>query len=225
MQIKIAPSMVDADLTNLRDAIAELEAGGVDRLHFDVADGHFVPNIMLGPYLAAAVAKCATVPVGAHLMVTDPVKYAPAFVKAGCDTVFLHPEAVEDLSAAVAAVKDMGVAVGAALKPHTPAEAVESVVGQLDCVMAMTVEPGFSGQGFMEEGCHKIPTLRRMFGSDIDIYVDGGVGPSTAGIAVRYGANVLVAASAVFRTDVPPGQAVQRLREAALAALAENERP
>ena len=119
----------------------------------------------------------------------------------------------------------MGVGVGVALKPHTPARSVESVVGQVDCLMAMTVEPGFSGQGFMEEGCRKIPALRRMFGSDIDIYVDGGVGPSTAGIAVGYGANVMVAASAVFRADVPPAQAVQRLREVALAALAGKERP
>jgi len=224
MQIKIAPSMVDSDLTNLRAAVAELEAGGADRLHVDVADGHFVPNIMLGPYVAAAVARCATVPVGAHLMVTDPVKYAPPFAEAGCDTIFLHPEAVADLPAAVAAVRELGVAVGVALKPRTPAECVECVIGQVDSLMAMTVEPGFSGQGFMEEGCRKIPALRRMFGSDIDIYVDGGIGPSTVGVAAGYGANVMVAASAVFRADVPPGQAVRRLRQAALAALAGKER-
>jgi ribulose-phosphate 3-epimerase len=220
MRIKIAPSMVDADLTDLRAVIAELEAGGVDTLHVDVADGHFAPNIMLGPYVAAAVAKCATVPVDAHLMVTDPVRYAPPFAKAGCDIIFLHPEAVDDLPDAVAAIRKLGVAVGVALKPRTPVESVEPVVGRIDCLMAMTVEPGFSGQGFMEEGCHKIPALRRMFGSDIDIYVDGGIGPSTAGVAVGYGANVMVAASAVFRADVPPAQAVRRLREAAQAALA-----
>ncbi|NLW49942.1 MAG: ribulose-phosphate 3-epimerase [Candidatus Brocadiaceae bacterium] len=224
MPIKIAPSMVDADLTDLRAAVTELEAGGADRLHVDVADGHFVPNIMLGPYVAAAVARCARVPVGAHLMVTDPVRYAPPFAEAGCDTIFFHAEAVPDLEAAVAAVRELGVAVGVALKVHTPAEAVESLVGRIDCLMAMTVEPGFSGQGFLEEGCHKIPALRRMFGPDLDIYVDGGIGPATAGVAVGYGANVLVAASAVFRADVPPARALQRLREAALAPRAPQER-
>ncbi|MGD2173930.1 MAG: ribulose-phosphate 3-epimerase [Candidatus Brocadiaceae bacterium] len=219
MRIKIAPGILDADLTRLAEAVAELEEGGADLLHFDVADGHFVPNIMCGPRLVAAVSRCATVPVGVHLMITDPARYAPMFIQAGAGTVLFHAEAVDDLVAVAAGIRQKGAQPGVALKPDTPARAVQSVVGKVDCLMAMTVQPGFSGQGFMESGCEKIPELRRMFGDEIDIYVDGGIGPETAPIAVRYGANVLAAASAIFEADVPPGRAVERLRRIALDAL------
>jgi len=218
MQIKIAPSLQDADLTDLAGVVAELEAAGVDAIHVDVADGHFAPNLIFGPYLTAAAARCASVPVGVHLMITDPLTYAPHFIEAGAETVFFHVEAVADPLAVARAIREHGARVGVALKPDTAPEAAEAVVGAADCLMAMTVQPGFSGQGFMESACHKIPVLRRMFGSGIDVYVDGGIGPDTAGVAVRYGANVLVASSAVFRADVPPAEAIERLRQAARAA-------
>lgn len=219
MQIKIAPSMVESDLCHLAEAAAEVIEGGADVLHVDVADGHFVPNMMCGPQLGAAIKRCSTVPVNAHLMITEPLRYAPAFAKGGIDSILFHVEVVDDLPAAVQAIRELGVGVGVALKPATPPESVESVVGDLDCLMAMTVEPGFSGQGFMEEACHKIPVLREMFGSGIDIYVDGGISPETVGTAVGYGANVMVAGYATFHADLPPGQAVRRLKEAAVAAL------
>jgi ribulose-phosphate 3-epimerase len=224
MAIKIAPSVLDADLTRLAEAIAEVQEAGADVLHVDVADGHFVPNIMCGPRLTAAVKRCARVPVDVHLMISDPVRYAPAFVKAGADIVMFHAEAVADLPAAVQAIRRHGVRVGVALKPDTPAEAVRSVVGRIDCLMAMTVQPGFSGQSFIESGCEKVPALRGMFGPEIDVYVDGGIDVATAGIAARYGANVMAAASAIFRTDVPPAEAVVRLREAALEGLRAGRR-
>ena len=224
MQIKVAPSILDCDLTRLAESVAELERAGVDMLHVDVADGHFVPNIMAGPQFTAAVCRCARVPVNVHLMITDPVRYAPSFIKAGADSIIFHVEAVSDLPAAVRAIRAQGARVGVALKPGTPAEAAGPVAGMLDCLMAMTVEPGFSGQGFMESGCTKIPALRRMFGSDIDIYVDGGIGPQTAPVAVRYGANVLAASSAIFRADVGPAEAVARLRRLGQSALQETRR-
>ncbi|MFO7907900.1 MAG: ribulose-phosphate 3-epimerase [Pirellulaceae bacterium] len=225
MQIKIAPSILDCDLTQLRQSVAEVEGAGVDVHHVDVADGHFVPNIMSGPRLTEAVKKVATVPVDVHLMITDPVKYAPAFIDAGADIVLFHVEAVEDAREVIDFLHDCGVEAGVVMKPDTPAESVEPVVGEADCLMAMTVQPGFSGQSFMESGCLKIPALRNMFGSDIDIYVDGGIGPDTAGIAVEYGANVLAAASAIFNADVPPGEAVHRLRRIALEKLREGAGP
>jgi ribulose-phosphate 3-epimerase len=224
MQIKVAPSILDCDLTRLAESVAELESGGVDLLHVDVADGHFVPSIMAGPQFTAAVVRCARVPVNVHLMISDPVRYAPYFIEAGAQSVLFHVEAVEDLAAAVEAVRAAGAKVGVALKPDTPAQAVEPAVGMLDCLMAMTVQPGFSGQSFMESGCRKVPALRRMFGSDIDIYVDGGIGPQTAPVAVRYGANVLAASSAIFRADVGPAEAAARLKAVGLQALQETRR-
>jgi ribulose-phosphate 3-epimerase len=224
MRIKVSPSILDCDLTRLAEAVAELEEAGADVHHVDVADGHFVPNIMASPRLTEAVVSCAGVPVNAHLMISDPVRYAPRFAEAGVDSIFIHAEAVEDLPEAVERVRETGVGVGVALKPDTPAEAVESVAGQLDCLMAMTVQPGFSGQSFMESGCHKIPALREMYGSDIDIYVDGGIGPDTGRVAVGYGANVLAASSAIFRADVPPGEAVKRLKRAGQDALRQTRR-
>jgi ribulose-phosphate 3-epimerase len=219
MQIKVAPSILDCDLTRLAESVAEVESGGIDFHHVDVADGHFVPNIMAGPQLTAAVVRCARVPVNVHLMISDPVRYAPNFIKAGAQSVLFHVEAVDDLPAAVRAIRAHGVKAGVALKPDTPARAAASVMGMVDFLMAMTVQPGFSGQSFMESGCEKIPELRRMFGSDIDIYVDGGIGPQTAPVAVRYGANVLAASSAIFRADLSPAQAAARLKHVGEKAL------
>jgi len=225
MRIKIAPSMVACDLAHLADSIAEVEQGGADVLHVDVADGHFVPNLMLGPDITSAIARCATVPVNVHLMITDPVRYAPAFAKAHPDCIFFHVEAVDDLLGTIQALKNLGVGVGVALKPATPPESIEAAIEKLECLMAMTVEPGFSGQAFMESGCRKIPALRKMFGPDIDIYVDGGINLQTAPVAARYGANVLVAANAIFHAAVPPAEAARQLRNVATAALDKGAQP
>ena len=213
-EIKIAPSILDADLTRLGEGIRMVEKAGADVLHVDVMDGHFVPNILAGPRIAAAIKEFATIPVDVHLMITDPFEYVPRFVEAGVDIIMFHVEAVDDPRPILEQIKEAGCGCGLALKPHTPARTIEPFADQLDCLMAMTVEPGFSGQGFMEVGCEKIPRLREMCGSDIDVYVDGGIGPDTAETAVRYGANVLAAASAIFNADVPPGKAVKRLRAA-----------
>jgi ribulose-phosphate 3-epimerase len=219
MQIKIAPSIISADLTRLGECLAEVAATGVEWMHVDVADGHFVPNLMAGPDLTRATAAATNVPVDCHLMIEEPLRYVEAFVKAGARRIFIHPETVDDLSGAVDAIGALGVEVGLAFKPTEDASCAEPLVGRLNCLMAMTVEPGFSGQSFMEVGCEKIPHLRRAFGTDIDIYVDGGIGPKTAPIAAGYGANVMIAASAVFCADVPAAEAAERLRAAAEPGL------
>jgi len=219
MQIKIAPSIISSDLTRLGECLAEVAATGVEWMHVDVADGHFVPNIMAGPDLTVAAVNATDVPVDCHLMIEEPLRYAEAFVKAGVRRIFIHPETVDDLSGAVDAISALGVGVGFAFKPNEDASCALPFVGRLDCLMAMTVVPGFSGQSFMEVGCEKIPHLRQAFGTDIDIYVDGGIGPETAPIAAGYGANVMIAASAVFCADVPPGEAAVRLRAAAEPGL------
>ena len=215
MKIKIAPCILDCDLTRLADSVAEVEAAGADLLHVDVADGHFAPNLMAGPQLVKAIKRCAKVPVDVHLMVDDPARYAPVFIDAGADIVLFHAEAVEDPRPVMELIKSQGAQCGIALKPATSAAAIEGVAESLDAVLALTVEPGFSGQGFMESGSEKIPLLRKMCKSDIDIYIDGGIGPETAEIVVRRGANVLAAASAIFNADVPPGEALVRLRKVA----------
>jgi len=215
VKIKIAPAILDADLTHLADAIAEVEEAGADLLHVDVMDGHFVPNILCGARIVAAIKRAATVPVDVHLMISDPLRYIPAFVEAGADIVLFHVEAVEDPRPVIELIKKSGRACGLALKPRTPAASIAQVAKELDCVMAMTVEPGFSSQGFIQSGCEKIPRLRKMCKSDIDIYVDGGINLATAGTVVGYGANVLAAASAIFHVEIPPGEAVKRLKEAA----------
>jgi len=217
MKIKIAPGILDADLGHLADAIAEVEQAGADLLHVDVMDGHFVPNILAGPRIVAAVKKYASVPIDVHLMISDPLRYAPTFIEAGADIVIFHPETVGDPEPLLELIKGHGRRCGVALNPHTPASAIARIAGELDCVVAMTVEPGFSSQSFMQMGCEKIPRLRQMCGSDTDIYVDGGIGPSTAPIAVGCGANVLAAASSIFHADLPPGQALRRLRSIAEA--------
>jgi ribulose-phosphate 3-epimerase len=219
MDIKLSPSIISADLAHLADCLAGVERAGVEYFHVDVADGHFVPNLMVGPDLARAVVQCVGVPVDCHLMIEEPLRYAPAFVEAGVERILIHGECVDDLPDAIRELHEMGVEAGVALKPRQNASFLSRVQGQIECLMAMTVEPGFSGQSFMEEGCQKIPLLREMFGPDIDIYVDGGLSPETAPTAVGYGANVIVAASAIFRADVPPGEATRHLRRAAEDAL------
>lgn len=195
--IVIAPSMLNSDFARLADQVKVLEAAGVDSLHIDVADAHFAPNIMLGPRFLKVLHGLTTLPINCHLMMTDPAEYAPRFIEAGARLVWFHIEAVEDPHEVIKVIRDAGAKPAVALKPRTPASTLASCIDELDAIMAMTVEPGFSGQSFMEEGCYKIPEIRDM-APEIDIYVDGGVNAETAPIVVRYGANAIVAASAIF---------------------------
>ena len=219
-KIKIAPAIMDADLTRLGEAIAQIQEAGADQLHVDIMDGHFVPSLVGGTRVVAAIKRCATIPVDVHLMVSNPREAVGWFMDAGADIVYFHHDATSDPSAIIHAVHDAGRLCGLALKPDTAPQSIEPYAAELDCVLAMTVFPGSSGQGFIEDGCKKIPALRRLCRPDVDVYVDGGIGPRTAPLAVSYGANVLAVASAVFSADVPPPQALRRLRDVAMAALA-----
>jgi len=224
MKIKIAPSLLDANVLRLGEVIAEVEEAGADLLHVDVGDGHFVPNLMFGTKAVEAIKRHASVPVDVHLMLTDPGQFAPIFVEAGADIVIFHIEAVEDPLPVIRQVKKQGAQCGLALKPATPPEALADVMGEIDCVLVMTVEPGFSGQSFMESAAEKIPALRSMAGEEKDIYVDGGIGPETTPTVVSSGANVLAAASAVFSGDRSPAEAIRQLRQVAACAMGENLR-
>ncbi len=201
--IKIAPSILSADLANLAAEVEEIRVGGADYVHFDVMDGAFVPNISMGIPVLASLRKATGMFLDAHLMVDRPVRYVEQFCKAGADLVNVHVEAdtAENVSAALEKIRVCGKKTGVTLKPGTPAEAVLPWLDQVDLVLVMTVEPGFGGQHFMADMLPKIQTIRgwiRERGLACELEVDGGVDAVTAPLCVSAGADVLVAGSAVF---------------------------
>ena len=208
--VKIAPSLLAADFGRLAEQIALVEQAGADLLHLDIMDGHFVPNLSIGVPVVQAVSKYAKLPLDTHLMITDPAKYAPAFVKAGATSITFHIEVVEKPDEMVRQLRDLGVGAAVSLNPGTPAEAIKGIVEQVDMVLVMTVWPGFGGQSFIRDCLEKIETISGWLRDDQALEVDGGIDPTTAPEVTARGANVLVAGSAVFRSENPP---------AALAAL------
>ncbi|MDP6107740.1 MAG: ribulose-phosphate 3-epimerase [Candidatus Brocadiia bacterium] len=212
MKIKIAPAVMDGDLAHLADQVALVEEAGADLLHVDIMDGHYVPSSVGGPRVVEAIKRCATIPVDVHLMVTNPDQAVEWFIDAGADILIFHPDASADVAALIDRLHEAGRSAGLALNPDVAPETIEPYAQELDCIVAMTVFPGFSGQKFLESGCAKIPELRQLCRKGIDIYADGGISPATIPVAVRYGANVMAAASAVFASDVAPAEAIRRLR-------------
>ncbi len=213
--MKIAVSILSADFTRLGDQIAECEAGGADWIHIDVMDGQFVPNITLGPVIVAAVRRATTLPLDVHLMIAAPERYLAAFAEAGADRLTVHQEACPHLYQTIQQIKSLGKRAGVALNPGTPAATLSEVLPELDLVLAMTVEPGFSGQKFMPHVLRKVAQLRDLkqaSGAAYEIQVDGGLDPATAPMAAETGATVMVAATAIFKSDVSVAAAVQRLR-------------
>ncbi len=219
--VEIAPSMLAADASELGLECRAVEAAGADRVHWDVMDGVFVPNLTYGPDLVAACRPHTDLPFEAHLMVVDPDRLAPRYAEAGCGTLLIHVETCPHLHRSLAAIRNLGARPGVVLNPHTPASAVSEVLDLVDEVLVMTVNPGFGGQRYLESVEPKISEVRRMIsecGRDIDLEVDGGIDAAAAARAAAAGANVLVAGSAVFGHPGGPGRAVADLRAAASSA-------
>jgi ribulose-phosphate 3-epimerase len=217
--MKLAPSILSADFTRLGEQIAECEAAEADWIHIDVMDGQFVPNITMGPVIVEAVRRATHLPLDVHLMIAAPERYLRAFAEAGADRLTVHVEVCPHLHRTLQQIKELGKGAGVALNPGTPAAAVAEVLGEADLLLAMTVNPGFSGQKFIASVLPKIRQLRQMAemarrASSIEIEVDGGIDAYTAPQAAAAGATVLVAASAIFKAEVEIGEAVKRLRGA-----------
>lgn len=214
---RIAPSILAADFTKLGDELAAIERGGADWVHVDVMDGHFVPNITLGPFIVEACKRATSLPLDVHLMIEAPEKYVDDFVRAGANTVGVQVEACPHLHRTIGQIHDAGARACAVLNPATPASAVDVVLGDLDQVLVMTVNPGFGGQKFIESMVDKIATLRGWIderGLDVALEVDGGIAIETIGRAAAAGADVFVAGTAVFGAP-DYGEAIEALRHAA----------
>jgi ribulose-phosphate 3-epimerase len=212
--MRIAPSILSADFAALGDAIARVEAAGADQLHVDVMDGHFVPNLTIGPPVIESIRKRTRLPLDVHLMIEEPDRWVETYVRAGADYLTVHVEACVHLQRALAAIRESGAKAGAALNPSTPPDSLQYVLDDLDLVLVMSVNPGFGGQSFIPGTYEKLRRLRaRLADRPVLISVDGGVKADNAGPLAQAGATVLVAGSAVFGAP-DPGAAVTALRSA-----------
>ncbi|MGM7701124.1 ribulose-phosphate 3-epimerase [Pseudalkalibacillus sp. Hm43] len=201
---KIAPSILSADFSKLGEEIKDVELGGADYIHVDVMDGHFVPNITIGPLIVDAIRPVTDLPLDVHLMIENPDQYIPEFAKAGADILSVHVEACPHLHRTIQLIKDQGVKAGVVLNPHTPVSMIEHIIDDVDLVLLMTVNPGFGGQSFIEQVLPKVKAVSDLCkerGLDIDIEIDGGVNPETAKLCREHGANVLVAGSAIYKKE------------------------
>lgn len=198
----IAPSILSADFARLGEEIRDVERGGADWIHVDVMDGHFVPNMTLGPLVVQAIRPVTKLPLDVHLMIEEPDRYIGAFAKAGADFITVHAEATVHLHRTVQSIKELGVKAGVVLNPATPLSAVELVLDDVDLVLVMSVNPGFGGQRFIPAMTEKIANLRQLLDrrglTGVQIEVDGGINAQTAASVIEAGANVLVAGNAVF---------------------------
>ncbi|HUF25203.1 MAG TPA: ribulose-phosphate 3-epimerase [Vicinamibacterales bacterium] len=216
-RVQISPSLLASDFTALGDAVRAVEKGGADLIHVDVMDGHFVPNITIGIPVVRALKRVATKPLDVHLMIEDPDRHLEAFADAGAGTITVHAEAVTHLHRTLAQIRKLGARAGVALNPATPVSAIEEVIGAIDCVLVMTVNPGFGGQAFIAESYDKVRRVRALLdahGSAANIEVDGGVDAGNAAALVEAGADILVAGASIFGSG-DAARATADLRRAA----------
>jgi ribulose-phosphate 3-epimerase len=222
MSILIAPSILSADFAALGDAIEAVERGGADLIHVDVMDGHFVPNITIGPPVVESIKRVAKVPLDVHLMITDPDRYIEAFATAGAAMISVHVEVLPHLHRTVHAIQALGIKAGVVLNPATPVAALEQMAADVDYVLVMSVNPGFGGQTFIPRSESKVREVRALLdraGSQAPVEIDGGIDARTAPCVVAAGASILVAGSAIFHTS-DPERATRELKAAAQAAVA-----
>ena len=211
--IKIAPSILSADFAKLGEEIKDVERGGADYIHVDVMDGHFVPNITIGPLIVEAIRPVTKLPLDVHLMIENPDLYIESFANAGADYITVHVEACKHLHRTIGLIKSLGVKAGVVLNPATPVNTIQHVIKDIDMVLLMSVNPGFGGQSFIPEVLPKIREVKAMaeqFNPMLEIEIDGGVNEETAKLCIEAGANVLVAGSAIYNKSD---------RKAAIAAI------
>ncbi len=221
MSVRIAPSILSADFAALGSAIAAVERGGADLIHVDVMDGHFVPNITIGPPVVRSIKRVATIPLDVHLMITDPDRYIEAFAEAGAAMISVHVEVLPHLHRTLGAIKALGVRAGVVLNPSTPVVDIEEVAGDVDFVLVMSVNPGFGGQAFIPRSEFKVREVRAALdraGNQAPVEIDGGIDRHNIARVVAAGARIIVAGSAVFHTP-DPERATRELKAAALGAL------
>jgi len=221
MEKKLAPSILSADFRRLGEEVAAVTDAGADYIHVDVMDGHFVPNITIGPLVVEAARRSTHLPLDVHLMISEPDRYLEDFVRAGANLISVHVEVLPHLHRTLQRIRELGVKASATLNPSTPLVTIEHVLEQLDMVLLMTVNPGFGGQEFIPAVIPKIRDLRRMIderGLTVDVEVDGGINAETIGAVARAGADVFVAGSAVFHTS-NYGEALRLFRARIAEAL------
>jgi ribulose-phosphate 3-epimerase len=222
VSVVIAPSILSADFAALAEAVAAVERGGADLIHVDVMDGHFVPNITIGPPVVESLKRVATVPLDVHLMITDPDRYIDAFARAGAAYMSVHVEVLPHLHRTVHAIKALGVKAGVVLNPSTPVMMLQDIAPDVDFVLVMSVNPGFGGQTFIPRSESKVRETRALLdqaGNQAPIEIDGGIDQGTIGGVVAAGARMIVAGSAIFHSP-DPERATRELKAAAASALA-----
>jgi ribulose-phosphate 3-epimerase len=226
MSVRLAPSILSADFASLGAQVASAERGGADQIHLDVMDGHFVPNLTIGPAVVAAVRRDTRLPLDVHLMVTEPDRFLEAFAEAGASILTVHVEVLPHLNRTIQAIKRLGCLAGVALNPSTPLSAIEEVADQVDLVLVMSVNPGFGGQAFIPQSESKIARVRQLLaraGSHADIEVDGGIDQGNVGQVVAAGATMIVAGASIFGKE-DPESAARMLKGLALEAAAAGRR-